>query len=680
MATVIDTLVTVITTKFQGNKDIQAAVNGYKKLDRQWQDTVRSLTRGSAILGAALTGAGATVVKATVPYEQALNDLRAFTSLAENEIRELDDLAKRVGSSGRFGATEVLEGQKEFLRNQFSVNETLAATPHIERLATAGLMEMDAAADLVAHTLRRFDLGADSVEHVTDVLAAMTRETGLNLEDLEATFRRAALVADRLGMSFEDTAASVGLLAREGLRPREAGSLLEAMLEDLTGLSDAANKELSRVGLDAGLVQGLASTGQIPRLFDELRKSGADIEKVFSTQGIDAAQILFDAGDQYAQLANRFVSEVAGTSRAMSDARNLGLPGAIEDFKSAINALQIALGSSGLTGIVEAVLRRLSAFIKWLSEASGWVKTIAVAAISAGPALLGLAAAVKMVSFTLGTLKLATIAAWIWNRNFVVSLRVAAINLRRFIANLSMARVAQVAGAIATGVATAATWAFNVALLANPIGLIIAAIVGLVAGLAVLVWKVDAIRNVFVTVWDWIKSNWPLLASILLGPFGPIFAVIWKFRDQIMGFLTGIFNWLKNTPIFGPLIDWAQQAIGWVKSLFGWVGKIGEAFGWVKGALGFGGGGGQDATPTPEGQAMLDFGNGLAAGPAMLPVAPVGVAASAGPVNGSVTVEIGEIVVNAPGADSREIAENVREQIRAEFRDLVISMDSAVAR
>ena len=44
-------------------------------------------------------------------------------------------------------------------------------------------------------------------------------------------------------------------------------------------------------------------------------------------------------------------------------------------------------------------------------------------------------------------------------------------------------KVAMIAGKVATGVATAAQWLWNAALTANPIGLVIAAIVGIVAAL-----------------------------------------------------------------------------------------------------------------------------------------------------------------------------------------------------
>ena len=734
-ATIIDHLATRISFLVDG-KDLDAARNGLKKLDRQYTDTVKSLSKGAAILGAALTGVGATVVKATVPYEQARNDIQAFADLTEQELKDLDDVAKDIGSSGRFGATDVLQGQKEFLRNQFSVNETLAATPHIERLATAGLMELDAAADLVAHTLRRFDLGADSVQHVTDVLAAMTKTSGMNLNELEATFRRAALVADRLGLSFEDTAAGVALLALKGLRPREAGSLLEAMLEDLTKLSDTAQQELARVDLDGGFLQRLASSGQVTRVFDELRRSGADIAKVFSTEGIDAAQILFDAGDQYAAMAKRFVSGVAGTSRIMADTRDLGLPGAIEDLKSAVNAFQLSLGSSGLTGILEGIFDKFSAFVLWLRDASDWVKTLGVAVIAAGPVLLGLAAVTKVASFALGGLRVVaglltfglgalrlavhmlTLSWWKQNASLVaVWVRLQMLTVKAWAASVAETALAAKTAlwTAATTVATAATWAFNLALRALPFVAIITALVAV--GYAVYRFR-DQILGALKTAWDWIKANWPLLVGILLGPFGIVGALVWKFKDQIVEGLQALWDWIKDAPIFAPIIDGIQWVIDQLQTLFGWIGKVkdgfgkvGDVFGAVGGFfgkagdfLGFQGDGFQEGgiVPGPAGrprlamvhggemvlpQTAVDMFKGFLAGPQALPTAPPGAAQIyRQSITSRPTVNItGDIVINtAPGADSEEIARNIAdaidEAIGERFRDVAKDFDSGIDR
>jgi hypothetical protein len=53
--------------------------------------------------------------------------------------------------------------------------------------------------------------------------------------------------------------------------------------------------------------------------------------------------------------------------------------------------------------------------------------------------------------------------------------------------------------------------------------------------------------NLFKTVFNWAKNNWPLLLAILTGPFGMAIAFIVKFKDDIMGVFSLIYNGIKAT-------------------------------------------------------------------------------------------------------------------------------------
>ena len=64
-------------------------------------------------------------------------------------------------------------------------------------------------------------------------------------------------------------------------------------------------------------------------------------------------------------------------------------------------------------------------------------------------------------------------------------------------AAIVIANFAMKAWAAAQAIATAAQWAFNVALSANPIGLVVIAVAALVAGLVILYNKVDWVRDMF---------------------------------------------------------------------------------------------------------------------------------------------------------------------------------------
>jgi hypothetical protein len=183
---------------------------------------------------------------------------------------------------------------------------------------------------------------------------------------------------------------------------------------------------------------------------------------------------------------------------------------------------------------------------------------------------------------------------------------------------------------------TAAQWLLNAAMTANPIGLIILAIVALVAAL-VLAWQhsetfrnivtgvFTAVWNAIKWLWDWISQNWPLLLAILTGPIGiavymiithwntikNAFLAAWQFIQSVWsgvaGWFGGVWNgivavfagvggwfasvfrsaWNAITGLFGGLAGFFRGVWNSIVSIFSSVGtSVGNAIsGAVKGAI-----------------------------------------------------------------------------------------------
>lgn len=136
------------------------------------------------------------------------------------------------------------------------------------------------------------------------------------------------------------------------------------------------------------------------------------------------------------------------------------------------------------------------------------------------------------------------------------------------------------AQAIWTGVtatATAAQWLFNAALMANPLGLLLIAIIGVGVGLVVL-WKksetfrdivkgsFNAVWSAIKWVWDWTKKNWPLLLAILAGPFGVAVYLITKNWDKIKHGGQVVWRWLSGLP--GKIKSGFSKVGGWISAPF----------------------------------------------------------------------------------------------------------------
>ena len=110
--------------------------------------------------------------------------------------------------------------------------------------------------------------------------------------------------------------------------------------------------------------------------------------------------------------------------------------------------------------------------------------------------------------------------------------------------------VAEIAKTVATKAAAAAQWLLNAAMTANPIGIVIALIAGLVAGFVLLWNKSEGFRNFFIGMWegikkafgavvDWFKKNWQALILFLINPVAGLFKY---FYDNFEGFRNVVDN------------------------------------------------------------------------------------------------------------------------------------------
>lgn len=179
--------------------------------------------------------------------------------------------------------------------------------------------------------------------------------------------------------------------------------------------------------------------------------------------------------------------------------------------------------------------------------------------------------------------------------------------LGNYLKNLTLVKVA-------TAAWTAVQWLLNIALNANPIGLVIAALALLVGGLiyawrnsetfrnivtavwnAVVtgaIWLKDMVVNAVKTVIDWVRANWPLLLALLTGPFAPIVIIIMRHWSTLVGGLRAGWNAI-NANVIQPLVagfGWARDRVGIIASAIagffaGIPGAVGAAFGNIANAV-----------------------------------------------------------------------------------------------
>jgi hypothetical protein len=93
--------------------------------------------------------------------------------------------------------------------------------------------------------------------------------------------------------------------------------------------------------------------------------------------------------------------------------------------------------------------------------------------------------------------------------------------------------------------------AVNIALTASPLTLILAGIIALVVGIKLLIDNFDKVKaaveaafnfvlDIISGVWEWIKAHWPLLLSIIIGPFGLAVGYVVRHFEEILDFIKSI--------------------------------------------------------------------------------------------------------------------------------------------
>lgn len=182
--------------------------------------------------------------------------------------------------------------------------------------------------------------------------------------------------------------------------------------------------------------------------------------------------------------------------------------------------------------------------------------------------------------------KLIAVAKWaIDNKNWLIPLAEAVVTLvvafKAFSAVMGVITKIQAfitlmrEWALVSKVVTAAQWLWNAALLANPIVLIIAAVVALVAIFVVLWMKCDAFRNFWKAVWAGIKVAFNAVWTFLKAAFNAMITFFTKtipnaaksLWNHVKANWTGmqnsvkaVYNWIRSN-VLSPIVNFFTKTI-----------------------------------------------------------------------------------------------------------------------
>jgi len=476
------------------------------------------------------TAAEAITFSATsiLDYEDELANLKALTGATGEQFESFKLQIAEVAKESKKSSVDVVKAFGSIANNMPELLDNAKDLSDVTKasilLGKAARMETEAAGLAVTDILNQYSLGAKSAGKLVEMLAAGSVAGSSEINDTQEALKKFGTVAANINVTPLESIASIELVSKFE-KGAEAGTKLRNILTTMSQgqfLPPKTLETLKQYGVDINKV----SNSSIPftERLKEIGKISADnaaVTQVFGKENLALATGLL----QNAALLPDYISKVdsVGEATRMANENTNTLRNKIAEtvntFVTYITTLQKT--SFGL--------KVLSGFLGWVADNMGWMLDIAVPLLGI---LIGVKAAIWGIAFVS---KVA--AAWTAGLNFVMG--IGAVINGTYATSAFATQAGMYGMAVAAGVAEAAQWALNVAMMANPIGLIIAAIIALIYIIVKLVQHWDKVKAAFKVggILGAIQEIGKVLLDVVLAPLQAILSIIAK--------ITGA-DWAKN--------------------------------------------------------------------------------------------------------------------------------------
>ena len=558
----------------------QVAVVGEKMQDvgNKIESAGKKISVASVGTSAALVGAS----KTAIDFESAFAGVTKTVDGTEEQLEEIKqgilDLSEVTASS----STEIAAVAEAAGQLGVKTENILAFTETMVRLGDSTNLSADEAATAIAQLYNVMGADINTVDQFGAALVELGNNAATTESDILNMASRIASSGHQVGLTEQEVLALATTLSSVGLEAEGGGSAISAVItqidKDVALNTDTLSTWAEMSGMSVKSFKNLWETDAMSAIqkvvsgMGDAAAGGQNLNVILDELGVtslrqtDTMKRLSSASElmsSMVDLSNNAWEENAALTNE-SAKRYETTAAKITQMKNTITELCVKLGDI-LLPIIQSVINAISRFANWLTNLNPAVQKVIVAVLAIvsalGPFMIILA---KLIT-SFGTI---------------------------------MTIVPKIVTVIKT-VKTAFA-AFNATLLANPIVLIVAAIAALVAGFVLLWNKCEGFRNFWINLWEnvknvckkvidgivgfftgiinFIKNNWQSLLLFLVNPFAGAFKLLYDNCEGFRNFVDSIIQKIKNifasivsfinTNVIQPIKNFFAPIVGWFTELF----------------------------------------------------------------------------------------------------------------
>jgi TP901 family phage tail tape measure protein len=323
----------------------------------------------------------ASTIRSFVDLEAAIKQVGVISdSTGTPEFAALTDEIERLGIVTSKTPQEIANTAVALSRAGFAAEATKVAMEGIARASEASGESLEVVGDIIAKTVRAFNLEASESQFVANALVATANTTNTTINSLGEAFSYVAATAATANQPVDDILVLLGLLGDAGIQGGQAGTNLAAALDRLKIASAGGETEFSNLvrgskrateAFDAIGAEVRNADGQMKSILEilpvvqdnlaGLSQQDQDVlmKALFGVEGGRAFQTLLNAAPERIAAVTDQVTNLAqqGEGAAVRAGEEMlgGLSGALQLISGSIGTLVTQFGASfapALEGIV----------------------------------------------------------------------------------------------------------------------------------------------------------------------------------------------------------------------------------------------------------------------------------------------------------------------------------------
>lgn len=532
---------------------------------------------GFTIIGKQVLDLGKDIVETGKSFEYEMSKVSAISGATGDDFKALTDLAKELGSTTAFSASEASQGMQYLAMAGWKTSDIMAGLPAILDLSIASGADLARVADIASDAMTGFGMEANEAGHFADVLAYASSNANVNVELLGESFKYVAPLAESTNQSMETVTGAIAKLGDAGIKGSMAGTALRAILNRLATAPKPVAEAMNELGVEIydqdGKMRNLNTIiGDVSRamegMTDEQKNQYGTM--IAGTEALSAWNVLLGVGEDGLNSFAKELENADGSAKQMADTMSDNLKGSMDNLESAMEGLKIAIYEK-IKEPLRAVVDGITETIEWVMNLDKWFNEHKNTIIALGSAFLILTAGIA--GFTL----------YLKGGAIIGSL----VTLGKTIASV-----------------TKVVWGLSTAFLTCPVTWIAMGIMALVlAGVAL--WKNwdtvkakcieiwGAIKDFFSQTWDaikakasemwnsfkeWIAGIWNSIKEVAVSIWTSIkdfFSMIWEaiktvvttYLNMVKAYITAVFTVIKTIieTIWNAIVavfEWVWSKIG----------------------------------------------------------------------------------------------------------------------